>query len=169
MIDWHALFVTFWGHGENLPALAMAVRALSMFFLVLLQIRLAGARSFGLKSSFDNVVVIMLGAIAARGVVGASPFGSTVAACAVIVLVHRILARLCVTREWLAKLLQGERVPLYVGGRLQCDNLKITSVSEQDLLEAHRLETRTRALSPREEAFLERSGRISFVDSEQTQ
>src|ERR1051325_8989228 len=105
-----------WGQGEKLDPLPMAVRALCMFFVVLLEIRLAGARSFGRKSSFDNVVVIMLGAIAARGVVGASPFWSTVAACAVIVVVHRILARLCVTLGWLAKVLEGERVPLYLQG-----------------------------------------------------
>jgi uncharacterized membrane protein YcaP (DUF421 family) len=163
MTGWESLHETLWGHGEDLAALPMAVRAGCMFFLLLAQIRLAGARSFGRKSSFDNVVVIMLGAIAARGVVGASPFWSTVAACAVIVVVHRVLGRLCVTVGWLAKLLEGDRVALYVEGRLLAGNLKRTSISESDLLESHRLETQRAGLAPGEEAFMERNGRISFV------
>jgi uncharacterized membrane protein YcaP (DUF421 family) len=154
----------FWSNGERLGAVAMATRAVAMFFLVLILIRIAGRRSFGRKSSFDNVVVIMLGAIAARGVVGASPFASTVAACAVIVAIHRIFGRLCVTQRWLSNLLEGERVPLYVGGRLLGDNLKRACISEEDLLESHRLERMSDELPPSEDAFMERNGRISFVE-----
>ena len=153
-----------WGSGENIGAVAMAPRAITLFFLVLALIRVAGARSFGRKSSFDNVVVIMLGAIAARGVVGASPFGSTLAACSAIVVVHRLIARACVTQRWLAKLLEGDPVPLYVDGKLLLDNLKQSSISEADLHESHRLERKREGLSRAEDAFMERNGRISFVE-----
>jgi len=152
-----------WGEGEDLGALQMGLRALAMFVIVLAEIRIAGARSFGKKTSFDNVVVIMLGSVAARGVVGASPFASTVAACAVIVIVHRLIGRLCVTQRWLARVVEGVRVPLHVNGRLLHDNLKATSISEDDLFESHRLETQTAELSARMDAYLERNGRISFV------
>jgi uncharacterized membrane protein YcaP (DUF421 family) len=153
-----------WSSGEHLGPIAMATRAVAMFFLVLVMIRIAGRRSFGRKSSFDNVVVIMLGAIAARGVVGASPFGSTVAACAVIVVIHRAFGRLCVTQRWLSSLIEGERVPLYVGGRLLGENLKRACISEDDLLESHRLERKRDELTQSEDAFMERNGRISFVE-----
>lgn len=154
----------FWSEGEQLPPLAMATRALAMFALMLVMIRVAGRRSFSRKSPFDNVVVIMLGAIAARGVVGASPFGSTVAASAMIVAIHRLLGRLCVTQHWLSKLLEGEPVPLYVAGRLLSDNLKRTNVSEADLRESLRLEQQRDELSASQDAFMERNGRISFVE-----
>src|ERR1043165_9496347 len=124
------------GQGEALGALPMTLRALAMFFLLLLMIRIAGARSFGRKSSFDNVVVIMLGAIAARGVVGASPFGSTVAACAAGGVGHRVIGRLCVTQHWLAKLIEGQRVPLYRGGHVVSENLRLTGISKEDLCES---------------------------------
>lgn len=142
----------------------MASRAIAMFFLMLAMIRLAGPRTFGRKSSFDNVVAIMLGAIAARGVVGASPFASTVVACTMTVVIHRVLGRLCVTQRWLSKLIEGEPIPLYVSGQVLGENLKRSNISEADLHESHRLERQRRELSAKEEAFMERNGRISFVE-----
>jgi uncharacterized membrane protein YcaP (DUF421 family) len=160
----HSLFELCWGEGDELGPLAMALRALVMFWLLLALLRAGGRRSFGRKSSFDNVVVMMLGAVAARGVVGASPFGSTLGACAVVVLTHRLIGRLCVTQPWLGKLLEGEPVPLYVGGKLLPDNLKRATISEADLLESHRLERQSEGLSPSVDAMMERNGRISFVE-----
>ncbi len=158
------IFEIFWGEGEKLASPAMATRAVAMFFLLLVLIRVAGRRSFGRKSSFDNVVAIMLGAITARGVVGASPFASTVAAAAAVVLLHRLLGRLCVTQRWLARMLEGEHVPLFVAGKILPDNLKRTNISEADLRESLRLERQRDELSTREDAFMERNGRISFVE-----
>lgn len=155
---------TLWGEGGSLGPVATAVRAVAMFFIVLAMVRVAGARSFGRKSSFDNVVVIMLGAIAARGVVGASPFASMVAACAAVVIVHRIVGRACVSFSWLSKIVEGEPVALYRDGQVLHRNLKRTNISEEDLVQSHRLERRSSRLSPDVEAWLERNGRISFVD-----
>jgi len=154
---------TIWGSGQSLGPLAMAVRAGAMFFIALVLVRVGGARTFGRRSSFDNVVVIMLGAIAARGVVGASPFGSTMAASAAVVGLHRLIGRLCVTQHWLARLVQGQRVVIYRGGQIVHKNLERTGISEEDLMESHRLERKLDRLAADETAFLERNGRISFV------
>jgi uncharacterized membrane protein YcaP (DUF421 family) len=62
------------GEGEKLTVLQMSVRAFVMFIITLVLIRFAGLRTFAKQSSFDNIIVIMLGAVLARGVVGASPF-----------------------------------------------------------------------------------------------
>ena len=77
------------GSGEHLTALQMSVRAFIMFFITLALIRFAGMRIFGKRTAFDNILVVMLGAVLARGVVGASPFFSTVAAAAVMVIVSQ--------------------------------------------------------------------------------
>ena len=146
-----------------LGPLAMAVRATAMFFIALVLVRVGGARTFARRSSFDNVVVIMLGAIAARGVVGASPFMSTVAASAAVVGLHRLIGRLCVTQPWLGRLVQGHRVLIYGHGEILRKNLERTGISEDDLMESHRLERKSDRLAQDETAFLERNGRISFV------
>jgi uncharacterized membrane protein YcaP (DUF421 family) len=154
---------TLWGNGAQLDALQMSVRAFVMFFIVLALIRLGGARMFGRKSSFDNVVAIVLGAVAARGIAGASSFGATVAACAVIVALHRVIAWLVVRHPGLGRLLQGRPVTLYSHGRVHRDRLAEATISEQDLLESLRLETRSDALDGVEEARMETNGRVSFI------
>ncbi len=157
----------FWGHGQELDPLQMAVRATLMFFLLLAMIRVGGVRIFGKKSSFDNVVVILLGAVAARGVVGASPFAATVAACAVLVLLHRVIAWLAVKHETIRRLLEGKRVCLYRDGQILHENLIRTTISEQELMESLRLETRRPTLDHVEDAGLETNGRISFIEKQE--
>src|SRR5947207_3800715 len=90
-----------WGSGEHLTALQMSCRAFVMFFIALALIRIAGMRTFGKRSAFDTIIGIMLGAILIRGVIGASPFLSVVAAGFVLVLLHRLLAWLSVRNETL--------------------------------------------------------------------
>src|SRR4051812_27774525 len=81
-----------WGSGEHLNALQMGVRAALMFFIALLLIRLGGMRIFGKKSAFDTIIVIMLGAVLARGIVGASDYWATVVASTIMVGINRLLA-----------------------------------------------------------------------------
>jgi uncharacterized membrane protein YcaP (DUF421 family) len=147
----------------TLDALQMSCRAALMFLLLLAMIRVGGARIFGKKSSFDNVVVILLGAIAARGVVGASPFGATVAASAVIVILHRVIAWLVIKVPLVARVVKGQPVTIYRDGRVLHDQLLRTTLSEEELMESLRLETRQGALAAISEANLETNGRISFL------
>ena len=146
-----------------LDALQMSSRAALMFVVLLALIRVGGARIFGKKSSFDNVVVILLGAIAARGVVGASPFGATIAASAVIVVLHRVIAWLVVRFPLFGRVLKGRPVVLYQDGKVRHSKLLSTTIGEDELLESLRLETRQAQLAAVEEARLETNGRISFL------
>src|SRR6476619_5247967 len=102
-----------WGDGEHLNALQMSIRAFVMFIIALIFIRLGGLRLFSKKSAFDNVIVIMLGAVLARGIVGASPFFSTVAASAIMIMIHRMLAWISVKSDLMCKVLQGEHIILF--------------------------------------------------------
>jgi uncharacterized membrane protein YcaP (DUF421 family) len=153
----------FWGHGQELDPLQMGLRAAVMFVLLLAMIRVGGMRIFGKGSSFDNVVVILLGAVAARGVVGATPFFSAVAAAATIVALHRVVAWLVVHYPRLARALEGERICLYRDGQLQRDNLRRAAICEHELMASLRLETQRTSLDGIADAGLETNGRISFV------
>jgi uncharacterized membrane protein YcaP (DUF421 family) len=152
------------GRLEDLTALQMAVRSFVMFFIALALIRIGGMRIFGKKTAFDNILVIMLGAILARGVVGASPFFSVVAAAAVMVAIHKILAWLAMKHIWVGKIVKGIHRSLYRDGKMNTKNMKIAAISKDDLMEGVRLQIHSDSLDDVKEAVIEKNGQVSIVE-----
>jgi uncharacterized membrane protein YcaP (DUF421 family) len=151
------------GSGETLTALQMALRAFIMFFIALLLIRLGGMRIFGEKSAFDNVIVIMLGAILSRGIAGSSPFFSTVAACAMMVAIHKVLGWLAMKHAWIGKIVKGYRHSLYKNGEMNQKNMQKTSISKDDLMQGVRLEINSDSLEEVKQIFIEKTGQLSVL------
>jgi len=151
------------GSGEHLTALQMSVRAFIMFFIALVLIRFGGMRIFGKRTAFDNILVIMLGAVLARGVVGASPFFSTVAASAVMVIVHKILAFLALKHIWVGKIVKGIHRSLYKNGEMNTRNMRISAISKDDLMEGVRMQINSNSLEDVKEAYIEKNGQVSIV------
>lgn len=141
----------------------MCVRAFTMFIVMLALIRFAGMRTFAKRSPFDTIVTIMLGAILARGVVGASGYVDTIVAAGVMVVMHRVVAWLSVKSRKFEKLIKGTYIKLYNNGVLLQDALEGTGMSENDLHESLRLETKKLTLAEIDTAYLETNGRISFI------
>jgi uncharacterized membrane protein YcaP (DUF421 family) len=154
---------TIWGEGDQLNALQMSIRAFIMFLIALTLIRLGGLRLFSKKSAFDNVIVIMLGAVLARGVVGASPFFSTVVASCIMIAIHRLLAWVSVKSDSLCNLLQGEHIVLFQNGKILWKNMKKVTISKHELMASLRLETKKDTFDDIDIAYLETNGRISFI------
>jgi uncharacterized membrane protein YcaP (DUF421 family) len=93
---------------------------------------------------------------------GASPFLATVAAAAAMIVVHRLFGLLSSNRI-LETLIKGTPLTLYKDGRILSNNLRRASLTEEDLKESLRLETKGTSLEKIETACLETNGRISFV------
>jgi uncharacterized membrane protein YcaP (DUF421 family) len=151
------------GEGEDLDTLQMSCRAVVAFVITLLLIRIAGIRTFGKKSAFDNVIIIMLGSVLSRIVVGASPFIPTTIACLAFVLVHWLLARLSVHNDTIGRWVKGEKSSLYADEQLNRENMNRAGISDKDLKEGLRLAINDESLDQVKEIFLERSGDISIV------
>jgi len=151
------------GRSDDLTALSMTLRSFMMFFVALALIRIGGMRIFGKKTAFDNILVIMLGAILARGVVGASAFFPTVAAAAVMVVIHKILALLAMKHIWVGKIVKGIHRSLYKDGKMNTKNMKIAAISKDDLMEGVRLEIHSDSLDDVHEAIIEKNGQVSIV------
>jgi uncharacterized membrane protein YcaP (DUF421 family) len=151
------------GHGENLTPLQMAVRAVITFFITLILIRVGGVRIFGKRSGFDTIIMITMGSVLARGIVGASPYLATIAAATAMIIVHRLLAWLSIKNKKLESVIKGKRTVLYEGGKIIFKNLRKAALSEEDLLESLRLETKHNSFEKVEKAFIETNGRISFI------
>ena len=155
----HMLF----GTGKDLNSLQMICRAIVSFLITLILIRIAGIRTFGKRSAFDNVIVIMLGSIFSRVVVGASPFVPTTLACLAFVLVHSLLGWLSVRSDLIGRLVKGEKASLYKNGKINGKNMRRAMVSEKDLEESVRLRINSDDLQKVQEILIERNGDISVV------
>ncbi|HKB44168.1 MAG TPA: YetF domain-containing protein [Chitinophagaceae bacterium] len=153
----------FFGNGEDLTALQMMIRAVCMFFITLVLIRLSGMRTFGKHSAFDIIISIMLGAILSRGITGASPFGGVVAAAAAMVIIHRLLGWLSVKSPSIDRLIKGESRVLYKNGDVQWKNIKRSSVSMNELKESVRQEINEDSFDNVDFIYIDSDGKISVV------
>ena len=151
------------GHGTELSSLQMSCRAFAAFFIALILLRIAGVRTFGKKSAFDNVIVIMLGSVLSRAVVGASPFIATSVSCLVLVVIHWMLAKLSYHIEFVGTLIKGKKVVLYEEEAQNKKNMESTNISQQDLMEEIRLQINRDDLKDIQKIFIERNGQISII------
>lgn len=157
------ILYTLFGSGERLDALQMGCRAVIMFFITLIIIRISGMRSFGRKSAFDSIIVIMLGAILSRTVVGASEFLPTITAGSVFAIIHRILGWLSVKHDIVGKIIKGNSICLYEKGEFINKNLAKSIISKKDIMEEIHGQLNENSLDNISHVFMERSGKISII------
>jgi uncharacterized membrane protein YcaP (DUF421 family) len=157
-------FEQLFGEGRDLDALQMMARAFVLFFLMLVLVHVAGMRAFGRKSSFDTVIVITLGALVSRVVVGVSAAVPTIAACCVLVVLHRVVAVLTATVPALERIVKGKQQVLYRGGVFDLNAMRRAGISRADLEEVVRTKANRMKLTDVLEIHLESSGDLSVVE-----
>ncbi|NCI46436.1 DUF421 domain-containing protein [Sediminibacterium soli] len=153
----------FGAHDMELTVWQMVNRAVLVFFISLALIRLSGRRSFGMRLPLDNIIVILLGAILSRGVVGASPFIPTIAAATAVVALHRLMGYLQVKHPRISRWVQGRKILLFSDGAFLRNNMIRALTSEEDIHEALRQNALEEDLETIDKVYLERNGKISFV------
>jgi uncharacterized membrane protein YcaP (DUF421 family) len=141
----------------------MGLRAIAIFVIALVLIRVSGRRSFGQRSPFDSVVVILLGATLSRAIVGASPFIATVLASFLIVLCHRVLAWACMRSRRFEVLVGGVEREVYSNGEFNAKEMHAALVTRTDIEETVRQKTGSRSLDNVAAAILERNGEVSVI------
>lgn len=163
-MDFNALFGK---THDDLTMLQMTCRAVVIFFIAFILLRIAGVRTFGKTSAFDVVLSILLGAILSRAVTAASPFWATVAAAAVLVLLHRLFAILSASSRFFSSFLEGRHRELYDGKNINRKNLKRSSLSDADLMQGIREMANTDSLDGIEKVYLENDGKITVIKKKQ--
>ena len=151
---------------DPMAILELFARAIGGFIIALVLIRIAGRRSVGLKAPFDSCLVVLLGAILSRGVVGASPFFYTVALCLIIALLHRLIAWLSIRYAGFERWIDGVERPLIVNGVIDERNMRLGLITHRDLAEAVRRSIGMQPIDAVALALLERDGRITVIPRE---
>jgi uncharacterized membrane protein YcaP (DUF421 family) len=146
----------------DVDSVQMALRAIAIYAIMLVLVRLASKRFLSKASAFDVIVAIMLGSIMSRAINGSAPFLPTIVASAALLALHWLFATLAAHTSFGA-LVKGEPRLLIKDGEIQEDGMREAKLSENDLKGALRLQAGDPDPSKIKRAYLERSGRISIV------
>jgi uncharacterized membrane protein YcaP (DUF421 family) len=157
-------FLTFWGESRDLDCLQMATRAFALFFVALALVRISGRRSFARRSAFDNIIVIILGAVLSRPIYGASPFWPVVTGSTVLVVVHRLIGLATARYPWIECWAKGKPYTLWQAGRLDERAMLRHELSQGDLDAAVRSQAHRERFADVAEIHVETSGELSIVD-----
>jgi uncharacterized membrane protein YcaP (DUF421 family) len=150
---------------ETLSAGQMALRAIVVYGVLLLLVRLGHKRFVSRSTAFDLVLAIVLGSVASRAVTGTSPLVPTLVASATLVLLHRVIAAAGYRWHRFGLVVKGSPDQLVRDGVPIERAMRRTSISQHDLEEALR-EHGIGDLGEVEGAWLERSGNISVIRRE---
>jgi uncharacterized membrane protein YcaP (DUF421 family) len=160
------LIITIFGEGKDLTVGQVIARAIAIFLITLILIRISGRRSFGVKTPLDNIIVILLGALLSRAIVGASPFIPVVVASFTLVIIHRLLAWIISHTKKVKKVIDGEKILLFKEGKFIDKNLKKALVHEEDVMSGVRTLALTDDLTMIDRIFMESSGKFSIIKKE---
>src|SRR5262245_52460723 len=144
----------------------IVLRAIVVFLVWLIVVRLADRRLLGKYSAFDVVLAVMLGSVLSRAINGSAPLWGTFAAAAVLVALHWILTFLSFHSHAFGVLVKGHPRTLIVDGRVHDDELRRNLITIRDLEEMLRLHGRISEPSRARLAMLERNGQISAIPRE---
>ncbi len=144
----------------------MVFRAVLLFFIALIYIRIAGVRTLGKQSPFDHLTILMLGAIMGRAIVANQSFSGSLLAALVLMLLHRLVALITFKSSHAGKIFKGTHLVLYKNGNFINDNLSKTHITKEDIKESVREEINSDEMSKVKQVHIERSGHISVTKVE---
>jgi uncharacterized membrane protein YcaP (DUF421 family) len=147
--------------GEANPA-QMCVRAVILFVIGLIYIRIAGRRTFSQATPLDIIVALIVGSNISRIMTGRASFYGGLSATLVLVVLHRLLAMATLRWGWLSKFLKSDPVVLVRDGATDERAMRRHGIADCDLEESIRLENAERVQDVKL-AMLEPSGKISVV------
>jgi uncharacterized membrane protein YcaP (DUF421 family) len=150
---------------KDLTLLQISLRGLIVFVAALMMIRVGDKRFMPKKTAFDAILVFILASMLARAINGSAAFFPTLGGGFVLVLFHRLMAKLAFRWHAFGKLVKGTDEILIRDGELNKGNMKKNDITERDLEEELRLNGNTDSVKEVKEARMERSGEISVVHS----
>lgn len=155
--------VEIFGEGKDLNILQMSCRGIVVFLIALVLIRISGRRSFGIRTPLDNIIVILLGAILSRAIVGASSFLSVVIVCFTIVIFHRFFSWLISHNEKFSEIMEGNKILLFNDGHFNRDKIHRALLCEEEIMQGVRKSALTDDLNKIDKIYIERNGEISVI------
>jgi uncharacterized membrane protein YcaP (DUF421 family) len=153
------------GIKDHLTLAQECARAVLIFAYGLVMLRLSGRRTFARWSALDLIISIVVGSALARAMTGSAPLAGTLAAVAVLVILHIAFSFAVARSEWFSDLIEGNAVFLGRNGQLDHGKRRRHFISTEDLAEALRRQGVER-IEDTKAIYLEANGRISVIKNE---
>jgi uncharacterized membrane protein YcaP (DUF421 family) len=140
----------------------MALRAVIIYVVTVLMVRLGKKRFMGRATAFDVILGIMIGSIVSRAVTGNAPFLPALAATAVLLAMHSLFSWAALRWHGFGGLIKGHDQLLIRDGEVDKPEMRKAHMSERDLWEDLRGKSISR-LDEVAEGRLERNGGLSVI------
>ncbi len=141
----------------------MLARSFVVFFVGIALVRLGKKRFVSKMTAFDFILAIMIGSLLSRSITQEKYFLEILATSALLIFLHRFISYLSVQTSRSSQVMEGKVRLLIADGKINREALKQAYLTEQDLLQALRLNTNSADISKVLEGRMERNGDISFV------
>ena len=147
---------------EQLSSWQMCDRALLVYVALIALVRLGKKRSLGRATAFDVVLVIIIGSIAGRAITGGAPLIPALASLLVLIALHWFFSLVSERSTALAPQSKASQRRSSRAARWIAKRCRQAHMSNDDLEEDLR-EKGVSKVTEVDDAYLERSGRLSVV------
>lgn len=151
---------------SRLTVMNMVIRAVIVYILAVMMVRIGEKRFFGKNTAFDIILGIMFGSVVSRAITGSTEFLPTLSAGFVLILMHWLFAALAFYVDGVGVFLKGRNRLLVQDGEMLWEAMRDSHITERDLMSALRSQARIDSIEDVKEARLERSGSISVIRKE---
>lgn len=143
------------------------IRTVIVYLYAIFLIRFT--KRFHLETTFDFILMVILGAVLGRTIYAGTDLISTLVATFILILLHKFFAILTFYSKNFGKVIKGEDKILYNDGQFNINAMRKLQITQEDIYEACRRHLHITTLAPVKEIRLERTGNLSFVkkDGEQ--
>lgn len=148
---------------EEINVLQMSLRAVIVFIVAIILIRIGNKRFMGKSTALDVMLGIVFGSMVSRAITGNAPFFPTLAASLVLVLMHWLMASIAFRSHGFGNLIKGRETILVRDGEVQQEEMRKSHITEEDIKEALRSEGKEPEIKEIKAAHLERNGDISII------
>jgi uncharacterized membrane protein YcaP (DUF421 family) len=133
-----------------------------VFAYGLVLVRVTGRRAFGKWSALDIIISIIIGSCLSRTLTGNAPLGGTLAAMALLMALHWVLAHGAARYRFVSRVVEGSSIELATDGVERTDARIANAISVKDLSEALR-KAGVEDVADTRLVMLEPSGNITIV------
>ncbi len=151
---------------KDVDVLQVCFRAVLVYFFGWAILRIGGNRFLGQETAFDVVLGFVLGSVLSRAINGSSTLLLALAASALLVGVHYLLAWATIKYRRVSEIFSGKPATVLRDGEVLREEMRRHQLSDADLDETLRLNGWVDDRRKVKEARVERNGRVSVVKKE---